>query len=113
MGEPRIHSHIEDGLPDWQALAWHSVDCADCGVNVHSAPPNECMQTWVETGAGNFCWACFAKRGGEVLDERYALVEVPADKELEAAQTMCAKLIEDNGRLRREIEALRIAIEKT
>ena len=107
MSEPLIHSHIEDGLPDWQALAWVSVYCTDCTASLHSGPPNECMQTWFETGAGNFCWTCFQKRGGTVLGDEYALPEVPADKELDAARKMCATLIEENGKLRREVEWLR------
>lgn len=59
MKEPQIHSHIEDCLPDDHGLAWQSVGCASCGTWVH-ASNNECMQTWVECGRGNFCMRCFA-----------------------------------------------------
>lgn len=71
--EPKIHSHIEDGLPEEHPLALESVTCARCGVMVH-AFNNECMQTWVESGVGNFCLSCFAdKEGASVLDRKHGL----------------------------------------
>ncbi len=57
MIEPIIHSNIEDGLPENHALAEVDVECSKCGVLVH-CHNNECMQTWLETGRGNFCTAC-------------------------------------------------------
>ncbi len=52
--EPKIHSHVEDGLPDNDPLAYKTVYCdgAQCGEMLHAAN-NECMQTWFETGKGN------------------------------------------------------------
>lgn len=58
MREPQIHSHVVDCLPDEHPLARNSVFCLRCGVLVH-AINNECMQTWFETGLGNFCMPCF------------------------------------------------------
>jgi hypothetical protein len=63
--EPLIHSHITDGLPDDHPMANEVVDCKMCGVMVH-AFNNECMQTWVESGQGNYCLGCFV----EVLKSR-------------------------------------------
>jgi hypothetical protein len=56
--EPRIWSHITDVLPDDHPLAWTSVYCTACKDMVH-ASNNECMTTWVETGKGGYCLACF------------------------------------------------------
>jgi hypothetical protein len=60
MPEPRLHSHIEDVLPDDHPLAYVTVSCdgLDCTRMVH-ASNNECMTTWVETGLGNYCLRCF------------------------------------------------------
>ena len=75
MKEPIIHSHITYVLSDGHPLADETVNCIRCAEMVH-AFNNECMQTWVETGEGNFCFACFVKevdpaRG--VLEYRYGL----------------------------------------
>ena len=72
MREPLIHSHITDELLDDHPLAFKTVDCEKCGVMVH-ASNNECMQTWVETGEGNYCLRCFAKLTGEVIEDIWAL----------------------------------------
>lgn len=72
MNEPLIHSHITDGLPNSHPLAYESVNCAACCESLHAAN-NECMQTWVESGRGNFCLACFAV-DGEVLDDTSGLM---------------------------------------
>lgn len=71
MSEPLIHSHLEDLLPDAHPLAFQSVGCRDCQVLVH-AGNNECMRTWVETGRGSYCLACFAF-GGTVLEPDWGL----------------------------------------
>lgn len=54
--EPRIHSHITDVFPDDHPLAYKNFGCEhlDCDALLH-AGNNECMQTWIETGIGNFC----------------------------------------------------------
>ena len=73
--EPVIHSHITDDLPDAHPLAWSVVDCVECGVMLHCSN-NECMQTWVETGLGSFCFNCFAGRNTSgFLAEDYGLEE--------------------------------------
>lgn len=56
--EPLIHSHITDVLPDNHPLANKQVHCERCRALVH-AFNNECMQTWLETGQGNYCILCF------------------------------------------------------
>ncbi len=73
--EPNIWSHLTDELPSDHPLAREQVYCRRCRALVH-AFNNECMQTWVETGKGPYCLACFAAEGGEVLEERdgWALV---------------------------------------
>jgi hypothetical protein len=79
MKEPLIHSHITDGLPDGHPLLASSEDedgvfCCKCKAMVHDHGANETMQTWVETGKGNYCWGCFLSLGPhEVLSDDYAL----------------------------------------
>ena len=80
MIEPIIHSHITDELPEGHPLAYDQVECLDCGVLVH-AGNNECMQTWIETGMGNFCTECFFKRDVAVLDGEWALPRSRSDAE--------------------------------
>jgi hypothetical protein len=65
--EPKIHSHIDDVLPDEHPLAFTCVDCVVCGVMVH-ASNNECMQTWIETGKGAYCLKHFAERKDDFGD---------------------------------------------
>ena len=65
--EPQIHSHITDGLPPDHPLAEETVVCARCQVMVHACN-NECMQTWVESEHGNFCWPCFGLVWTEVIE---------------------------------------------
>jgi hypothetical protein len=73
--EPKIHSHIDDELPDTHPLAWETVFCVQCRAMLHAAN-NECMQTWVETGKGAYCLKDFMTvSGGEVLDDDLALPE--------------------------------------
>jgi hypothetical protein len=73
MKEPLIHSHITDELPDSDPSAFTTIYCKSCNVMVH-AFNNECMQTWIESGAGNYCLKCFAALPHEgVLEEEYGL----------------------------------------
>lgn len=83
--DPVLHSHVEDVLPDDHSLAWQSVYCdgEGCEKMLH-AFNNECMQTWIETGKGNFCVACFAK-----VDEVCALEN---DWGLEVSRQVCHSL---------------------
>ncbi len=83
--EPRIHSHIEDCLPENHPLAFKQVSCDSKrpdGSWLHDellhAANNECMQTWVETGEGNYCWACASKKLESVLWNGLALGQDPA-----------------------------------
>lgn len=73
MIEPKIHSHIEDCLDDDHPLAFEQVRCAKCGELVH-AGNNECMQTWVETGQGNYCVVCWSVLIGCYRTTRYGFV---------------------------------------
>jgi len=74
--EPKIHSHLTDVLPESHPLAQEEVFCAECGEMVHAAN-NECMQTWVETGAGAYCLRCFARAAGDVMDDKWGLPDGP------------------------------------
>lgn len=65
IGEPRIHSHIVDCLPDDHNYAFVSVYCKRCCEMVH-AFNNECMQSWVECGRGEYCLSCFIHVAGDV-----------------------------------------------
>lgn len=74
MQDPKIHSHIEDVLPNEHPLSHKCVLCSTCGGMLH-ASNNECMQTWIETGNGNFCVRCFAKiKGVSALGDEYGLM---------------------------------------
>ena len=74
LSEPKIHSHIEDVLPGDHPLAYEVVCCESCKVMVH-AFNNECMQTWIETGNGNFCVPCFFSTVDQkVLDRVFGLI---------------------------------------
>lgn len=73
MRDPQIHSHIEDELPTDHEKAFACVLCSSCGEMLH-ASNNECMQTWVETGKGDFCIPCFSKIADvQSLDDEYGL----------------------------------------
>lgn len=73
LNEPRIHSHIVDCLPDEHPKAFEAVYCDGCRSMLH-AWNNECMQTWIETGRGNFCIPCFsATPDVEALDDDFGL----------------------------------------
>jgi hypothetical protein len=72
MKEPLIHSHILDVLPDSHPLSGSVVVCDRCEASLHMSN-NECMQTWVETGIGNFCLKCFCIAGGATLEDNLAL----------------------------------------
>ena len=56
---PVAHTELEDCLPKDHPLAHDDVYCKGCGVMVH-AFNNECMQGWMETVEGNFCFTCIA-----------------------------------------------------
>jgi len=87
MKDPILHSHIEDALPDDHPLAFKSVYCdgTDCSRMLH-AFNNECMQTWVETGQGNYCLGCFMKLGGDgepqALEDWWGLPECEHDRRI-------------------------------
>lgn len=68
--EPLIHSHITDELPNGHKLAQETVYCKSCDKMLHHSI-NECMQTWVETGYGNYCIKCFSVHS--VLDDIFSL----------------------------------------
>jgi len=71
--EPRIHSHIDDVLEKEHPLSEKQVHCKKCKVLVH-AFNNECMQTWIETGSGNYCLKCFANiESHVVMNHKFAL----------------------------------------
>jgi hypothetical protein len=76
MSEPRrdpiMHTHVSDKLDDTHPLAFHSIECRRCHETLH-AFNNECMQTWVETGKGNYCIFCFVAQTGASVDEEYGL----------------------------------------
>ena len=78
MREPQVHSHITGKLPDSHPLANDEyVTCAACNAVLH-AVANECMQTWIETGEGNYCLRCFNEwafdtAGASVLEDRWGL----------------------------------------
>lgn len=67
--EPRIHSHITDCLPECHKLAREDIFCDNkqCNAMVHCFN-NECMNPWVETGIGNFCFECFIEMRILALD---------------------------------------------
>lgn len=60
--EPVLHSHLTDCLPNDHPLAWSVVSCdaEGCRAALHMSN-NECMQAWVETGKGNYCFPCFVR----------------------------------------------------
>lgn len=58
MKDPIIHSRISGELPDDHPLAFTEVTCPNCGQVLHEMT-NYCVQTWVETGAGNFDFSCW------------------------------------------------------
>ena len=76
MKEPQIHSHITDELPSDHPLVNEQVTCDHpaCQELIH-AFNNECMQTWVETGQGNFCIECFSRYATKVLSDGYGIPE--------------------------------------
>lgn len=74
-GDPVLHSHVSDVLPDGHKYSHKAIGCARCEVPLH-ASNNECMVTWVETGKGAFCIKCFAALSdANSLDEEYGLEE--------------------------------------
>jgi len=76
MKEPIIHSHITDILDEDHPLADTTIYCDKCKEMLH-ASENECMQSWIETGKGNFCLTCFSKMilimEYNVLEEEWGL----------------------------------------
>lgn len=69
LGEPRLHSHVADRLPDDHPLAYRRVHCDRCLELLHSQR-NSCLRTWVETGRGNFCVRCFILAAGGLAPDR-------------------------------------------
>lgn len=80
--EPLIHSHITDCLDEdhpFTKLACNNtpvVDCDNCNEMLWHY--NECMQTWVETGKGNYCLRCWISILSEtgqmcMLDDEWGL----------------------------------------
>jgi hypothetical protein len=67
-GEPLLHSHVADRLPDDHPLARSRVRCDRCESLLH-LPSNSCMRTWVETGHGNFCVRCFVLAAGGLVPD--------------------------------------------
>ena len=61
--EPRMHSHVTDGLPAEHPLAHARVYCDRCQTLLHMQT-NSCMRTWIESGRGNHCVRCFLVVGG-------------------------------------------------
>lgn len=59
-GEPLIHSHWTDVLPEDHPLAYQVVSCAKCRDPLHE-PNNECMTTWMEWGKFALCAECFSE----------------------------------------------------
>jgi hypothetical protein len=73
--DPILHSHIEDVLPEDHPDAYKTLSCVECNRMIH-AINNECMQTWIESGKGNFCLKCFACLPEvEALDIEYGLAK--------------------------------------
>ena len=70
--DPILHSHISDMLPELHPLAYEHLNCKHCGELVHAAN-NECMQTWIESGEGNYCLSCFSRIGGPDLEDSFGL----------------------------------------
>jgi len=69
--EPRIHSHVTDGLPTEHRLARTRVYCDRCETLLHMQT-NSCMRTWIESGRGNHCVRCFiVVAGGLAPDESH------------------------------------------
>ena len=73
MREPLIHSHITDKLPEGHPLKWETVACKSCFRTLCCV--DECMQTWVEAGTGNYCTGCFAKHDLGYLEDKDGLPE--------------------------------------
>ena len=72
--EPILHTHITDMLDDAHPKAHKSIFCNLCKAHVH-AFNNECMQSWFETGKGDFCFKCFIKLNPEteVIEDGWGL----------------------------------------
>jgi hypothetical protein len=69
LAEPRLHSHIADGLPADHPLARRRVHCDRCERLLHMQT-NRCMRTWIESGRGTHCLRCFiVVAGGFAPDE--------------------------------------------
>jgi hypothetical protein len=56
--EPRLHSHVGDGLAADHPLAQMRIYCDRCDSLLH-LQTNSCRRTWIESGRGNFCVRCF------------------------------------------------------
>jgi hypothetical protein len=73
--EPRLHSHLTDGLPSEHPLAHARVHCDRCETVVH-VQTNSCMRTWVESGRGNHCVRCFVVIAGGIAPDESRLAGV-------------------------------------
>lgn len=73
--EPRMHSHISDGLPVDHPLAYRRVYCERCNTLLHMQT-NSCMRTWIESGRGNYCMRCFIVVAGGVAPDETRLAGV-------------------------------------
>lgn len=77
MSEPKIHSHITDELPQNHPLAFSCIYCdsLNClsreGSAMLHASNNECMQTWVESGIGNYCIRCFVNLKFDDINKKH------------------------------------------
>ena len=76
IGDPILHTHVADELPEEHPLAFSGISCRACGTLVH-AGNNECMTTWVETGKGAFCLGCFSQQCGSVVEDEFGLSGKP------------------------------------
>lgn len=54
LGEPKIHSHLTDCLPEHREDCNEHKNCDICGKVVH-AFNNECMKAWIEWGELEVC----------------------------------------------------------
>jgi len=81
MRDPVLHTHVEDILPSGHPLAFQHISCdgPKCGKLLHSAN-NECMQSWIETGMGNYCLPCFEMLTEGAADIWWGLPESDYDK---------------------------------
>ncbi|HSC49869.1 MAG TPA: hypothetical protein VLD16_06350 [Gaiellaceae bacterium] len=73
--EPRLHSHVADGLPTGHPRARTRIYCDRCEALLH-LQTNSCMRTWIESGLGNHCVRCFILTAGGLAPDRTRLAGV-------------------------------------